>query len=107
MSRTNAISFVGIALSLFAAPVAAQTGDATRGLAIARTSCSSCHAIAKGVMDSPVARAPSFAKLANMPGMTRTALDVGLHTTHPKMPNFVVTDAEIDDLSAYLASIKD
>jgi hypothetical protein len=41
-----------------------------------------------------------------MPGMTSIALNVWLHTSHPTMPNLLVEPDRIDDLSAYLETLK-
>ena len=74
--------------------------------ALAEASCASCHAIgADGVSPNP--EAPTFTALANRPDMTRTALAVLLRTPHRTMPNLIVPADDIDDLAAYLASLRD
>jgi len=34
------------------------------------------------------------------------ALNVWLHTSHPTMPNFIIDPDRIDDLIAYIATLK-
>lgn len=77
----------------------------SRGLAYAQVNCANCHAIAAG-QRSPSPRARTFEAIANTPGMTRTALSAWLHTSHPSMPNLIISPNEIDDLSDYIATLK-
>lgn len=84
----------------------AEMGSPALGLRYAAQSCASCHAVAAGQTVSPNPNAPAFDTIANTPGLTRTALDAWLHTPHPSMPNLIVDPARIDDLSAYLATLK-
>ena len=85
---------------------AAQMGDPTRGQAYAEAVCASCHAVARGQINSPNPDAPAFDTVANMPGMTSIALNVWLHASHPTMPNLLVEPDRIDDLAAYLSTLK-
>ena len=39
--------------------------------------------------------------------MTTTALRVFLTTSHPKMPNLIVTPEEIADVTAYILSLRE
>jgi hypothetical protein len=50
---------------------------------------------------------PAFRNIANTPGMTATAIRVFLTTSHPKMPNLILTPEEIADVSAYILSLRD
>ena len=76
------------------------------GLAYAKQTCSSCHAVGSGENQSPNPSAPAFQTVANTPGMTRMALNAWLHTSHPTMPNFILDPNKIDDLSTYILSLK-
>jgi mono/diheme cytochrome c family protein len=84
----------------------ADAGDAALGLAYAQHTCASCHAIARGDMRSPDARARPFDAIANTPGMTRTALNAWLHSSHTNMPDFIVDAESSDDLHAYLMTLR-
>lgn len=82
-------------------------GDASRGRAYAEAVCASCHSVVGAGAASPNPLAPPFAEIANAPGMTQLALDVWLHSPHPNMPHFMVDEPHIEDLSAYLATLRD
>lgn len=97
-------AFVALA---FAPSAAAQDLAAvTRGLKYANGSCSECHAVAAGQRVSPSPNAPTFESVANIPGMTDMALNVWLHTSHPTMPNLIIKPESIDDLAAYIRTLK-
>ena len=83
-----------------------DTTEISRGLAYAQRVCAVCHAVAAGYRHSPNRAAPSFTVVANTPGMTRLALAAWLHSRHQSMPNLIVDQNEIDDLAAYLASLR-
>ena len=90
-----------------AAPTA-ETADAAamRGAAYAKQACATCHAVGAGEKKSPNTSAPAFQTVADTPGMTQMALNAWLHTSHPTMPNFLIDPNQIDDLAAYIASLK-
>jgi mono/diheme cytochrome c family protein len=97
-----------LALSLVASDVQAQgAGDPRAGLAIARQVCSECHAIQRGQVRSPNPRSPTFAELANTPGMTAAALTVALTTPHWRMPMFILTAEQRANTIAYILSLKE
>jgi len=50
---------------------------------------------------------PAFCDIANVPGMTAAALRVFLTSSHPKMPNLILTPEEIADVTAYILSLRD
>lgn len=81
-------------------------GNASIGLRYAEQNCASCHALAAGETWSPVPEATPFDTVANAPGMTRLALNAWLHTSHPSMPNLLVEEAQVDNLAAYLETLK-
>jgi mono/diheme cytochrome c family protein len=95
-----------VAATVFGAK--AQDGDIRAGHAFAREACRACH------MVDPEARAPrridigpAFRDIANARGMTATSIRVFLTTSHPKMPNLILTPDEIADVSAYILSLRD
>jgi mono/diheme cytochrome c family protein len=102
--RLSLIAMIG--LSALAAPVFAQeNGNPARGLVYARQACADCHAVGPDQRQSPDPKAPSFLAIANIPGMTRTAFNVWLFSSHPSMPQLIVEPDRIDDLAAYLATL--
>jgi hypothetical protein len=53
-----------------------------------------------------VAEAPRFEDIANTPGMTATALIAWFQTSHPTMPNVILTDEQTRDIVQYILSLK-
>jgi tetratricopeptide (TPR) repeat protein len=82
-------------------------GDAGKGLSYARKVCASCHNVLRSEGVSPNSRAPTFKKIANTPGMSVTALTVWSRTSHPTMPNLIIEPNDMDDLIAYILSLRD
>ena len=86
---------------------AVDVGDAQKGLAYARRICADCHHVLRSDGQSPNRRAPTFSRIANTPGMSVTALTVWSRTVHPTMPNLVINPSDMDDLIAYILSLRD
>ena len=103
-------SALAVLLALSISPVilrAQETGDPQKGIAFARQTCASCHAVEHGQASSPNPKAPSFDRIAATPGMTGTALNVSLHTPHRAMPDLILTKDEIRNLASYILSLKE
>jgi len=81
--------------------LAQQAGDPAAGLRLAEVSCLSCH----GTAAAP-RKALAFAAIAAMPSTTAESLGVFLRTSHPTMPNLVLSAAERDDVIAYILSLR-
>jgi mono/diheme cytochrome c family protein len=86
-------------------PTRAQT-DAAPGEALANEVCSECHAVENGNMRSPNPDAPPFQELANTPGISAMTIRVWLQSPHRTMPLLVLDEAEIDEISEYILSLK-
>jgi mono/diheme cytochrome c family protein len=96
-----------LVLSVGVSPVHAQAvGNPQQGLALAQQVCSECHAIRRGQILLPNARAPTFPDLATTPGMTVAALTVALTTPHAGMPMFMLTADQRQDVIAYILSLR-
>lgn len=86
-------------------------GDATAGRVLAERNCSRCHAIGPSEQ-SPVAAAPPFRTLVShyKPEDLQEALAEGIEVGHSgktiNMPPFRFEPSEIDDLIAYLNTLK-
>ena len=87
------------------APAPAETGDAGRGSALAERWCAKCHAIAPG-RQGPEPGIPSFMRMAAEPENTRSALRQFITIPHFEMPPQTLTTAEIDDVIAYILSLR-
>lgn len=78
-----------------------------RGLKFARNRCSDCHSVELG-SPSPLPKAPTFAVVANSPGLTKTNLTrwMGSHASHPREMYFEIPAEHVDDLVAYLMTMR-
>ena len=71
-----------------------EMGDPQAGLEYARSTCAVCHGIEDQQSLNP--KAPRFKDVANIPGMTPTALIVWLQgASHPRMPNIMFKGQEL------------
>jgi mono/diheme cytochrome c family protein len=91
---------------LAAAAVAQEPGDATQGQHLARTWCAACHMVEAAQRDGGATGIPTFAAIARMPSTTALSLHAFLQTTHGRMPDFQLSRDEINDVSAYILSLK-
>ena len=103
----RAASFIGAALfaAASAAQDAAETADAARGRALADRFCAKCHAIAPG-RTGPEPAVPSFMRMAADPEQTRASLRQFITLPHYEMEPQTLTSAEIDDVIAYILSLR-
>jgi mono/diheme cytochrome c family protein len=94
--------FTTILLVALATPARA---DAARGAAIAERWCASCHVIGPGRGGSVPQGPPTFPQVARS-GLTADQLRAFLSHPHGAMPDLSLTRAEIDDLVAYIATLR-
>ena len=106
MLKHRAIGFA--AILLLASPVAhAGIGDARAGHAFALENCRQCHDVGTGrKLSSLFSAGPAFRDVANMPTTTPLSLFVFLTTSHPTMPNLVLSRKEVDDVISYILSLR-
>jgi cytochrome c len=85
---------------------AQDIGDITAGRKLADNWCSSCHVVgpapARGVSNG----APTFAAIARMSSTTALSLRAFLQTPHSRMPDLHLSRDEIDDVAAYILSLR-
>ena len=62
--------------------------------------CPGCHGA------QTTSQAPAFSAIAAMPSTTAKSLEVFLRTSHPAMPNLILSDTDRDDLIAYILSLR-
>ncbi len=99
---------IGAALMavLGSGPVKAQSiGDLTAGRMIAATLCVQCHRIT-GSDNDPDRTPPDFGAVANMRSFTGLSMRVFLQTPHGQMPRYQFNQTEMDDIVAYLSSLR-
>jgi mono/diheme cytochrome c family protein len=105
---TIVIAVAAWALAAFAADAQEGAGDPQAGRVFARQVCSPCHVVAPGPHASRMFEiGPDFQTIANTPGMTATALNAFLLTSHPKMPNLILTPEESADVISYILSLRE
>ena len=118
--RAAALVLAGAALcalcasSLFAAGVP-TTPEVARGEHVARLVCSACHVVAADQDYPPLLNqaTPTFAEIANRPGVTVESLRRFITTTHwdvdklpMSMPNQMLSPAEAQAVSRYILSLR-
>ena len=104
--RSSLLIATAACLGLFAAALLtlpAQAADAMAGKLVAARWCSSCHTTS-AVKGGDVA--PPFEQLATRPGFNPDALRGFLANPHPPMRSLDLTRIEIDNLIAYLETLR-
>jgi mono/diheme cytochrome c family protein len=101
--RIPPLSALAVAFVL-AVPTVATAGDVAAGAALARQWCSGCHVVdeARRGTDS----APPLTTIAKRHAADESWLRGWLAQPHPPMPNFNLDRREIDDIIAYLGSLR-
>jgi mono/diheme cytochrome c family protein len=82
-----------------------QSVDPSVGRHLAETICSTCHQISATSPPGRNPAAPSFVDISRMPSTSELAIKVFLRTSHPTMPNFILSPEEIDSVTAYIRSL--
>ena len=97
-------------LLLCAAAASAQDipGNAAAGKRFSMGVCAECHMVAVGQSGLYRSDAPPFPDIANLPSTTVLSLRVFLQTPHAKrsMPDLVLTEDQMDDVIAYILSLR-
>lgn len=103
----RAVSMV-VALCTLAPVAHSQTRtDVGRGRETAERLCSGCHAIDGGTGGTyQKVDVPSFRVIANRANQTAERVRAFIMTPHPPMPTVPLTLAEINDVTAYILSVK-
>ena len=109
-ARVN-LGFVLAGIAAFAMSVglaAAQElpGDPWAGRTLALAECAACHEVEKGDRGAALPDPPGFQRIADNPAMTALALRVFLRTPHSDMPNLILSNAETDNLIAYILGLR-
>jgi len=76
-----------------------EIGDPAAGRQLTEAKCLRCH----GAVNN---KAPAFSAVAAMPSSTARSLSVFLRTSHPTMPNLMLTNTEMEDVIAYILSLR-
>ena len=94
-------------VSVTEAQVPGSAGDPVAGRLFALQSCTSCHIVAPGQANPEISTAaPAFKAIANAQTTTVTGLHVFLISSHPTMPDFVLSDDQRENVIAYILSLR-
>jgi mono/diheme cytochrome c family protein len=98
---------VALGASVSAAAQAQTAASIARGQEIAERACGGCHALA-GQPGRTVEgiSVPSFRAIAGRPNQTPQRLQNFIMTPHRPMPGIPLSLAEVDDVVAFLLSLK-
>jgi len=106
--KKRAASILAAGLSFLSCSLLLGPGAAAQvpeeGKALAEKWCRACHDT--GGNGSGTDAAPSFTSLANDDSYTDTRLKAWMMDPHPPMPNLDLTNREIENLLAYIKSLK-
>jgi mono/diheme cytochrome c family protein len=93
---------------LIAAPASAQTSTETvaAGRSLAMRSCSACHVVSERQQQPAVDGVSSFAQIARNPNTTPDGLRTFIQSPHPPMPNFSLSRKQLDEVTAYIMSLR-
>jgi mono/diheme cytochrome c family protein len=115
--RVLVVALLTMATGIAAYHAAAQSLDARiqRGRAIANSICWACHVVAPDQEFSPILRSPGpdFRAIGRRQDATADTLAAFLHSTHRlqgkpyAMPNPRLTDEMIEQVVAYILSLRD
>ena len=112
MSRLPVIGSFLVVMSFFglcatSPALAVDMGFAGNGEAIALEICSDCHVVSDRQMRVGLVALPTFREVANDPMRTEGWFRAFMRTPHNQMPNFMFSDDQLHDLSAYIRTLKD
>ncbi len=92
-------------MATLVATSAAMAGDPVSGGILARQWCSECHLVEPG-QTAASDEAPPFSAIADDPDTTQDGLETWLSDPHPPMPKLQISRPDINDLVAYILSLK-
>ena len=83
-----------------------EIGNAAAGKQLAERWCSSCHVVGPATTQGTSNGAPPFIAVARMASTTAMSLRAFLLTPHARMPDLHLSQDEIDNLTAYILSMR-
>jgi mono/diheme cytochrome c family protein len=84
----------------------AEAGDPDAGHTLVMKWCANCHVVDPAQKQGTSNGAPTFPAIAQMKSTTEMSLHVFLQTPHSRMPDLHLTRDEIDNVTAYILSLK-
>ncbi len=95
-----------LAMALGWSAAGQDIGDPVAGRGLAEKWCNSCHVVDPKARDAVSTGAPAFTAVARMSSATPLSLRVFLQTPHERMPDLHLTGDEIDNMIAYILSLR-
>jgi mono/diheme cytochrome c family protein len=83
-----------------------SVGNPGFGKGLANPLCGDCHIVSPDQQFSGGRLGPNLVERARDPGITELALRSYMQTTHPVMPNIMLSQQQTDDIIAYLLTFK-
>jgi mono/diheme cytochrome c family protein len=93
-------------MAVFFMASVAQAQDILAGRQIAKTWCSGCHQVDRQERKTGNDAVPSFRSVAQMDSTTMMSLSAFLATPHSRMPDYALSRTEIQNVSAYILSLR-
>jgi cytochrome c len=91
-----------------ASSATALAGDAKLGEKVAQKLCVNCHIVEPGGVANEVNPSiPPFMAIAKKPDQSESLIRGFLIDPHPPMPNIQLTAHELDNIAAYIMSLKE
>jgi mono/diheme cytochrome c family protein len=81
-------------------------GNAGYGRVVAIDLCGDCHIVSPDQSPDGMRPGPNLMERVRQPEITELALRSYLRTSHPVMPNIMLTQEQADDIIAYLMTFK-
>lgn len=81
-------------------------GDPWAGRVFVRENRSDCHDVEREWNELAASYGPAFVDVAAAPGTTAIRLRVFLRSSHIEMPNFILTEHEVDDVISYILTLR-
>lgn len=107
MQHLPALTLAVSALVAASASAQEDTMVVTAGRDLALKWCAECHVVDKSQEKAASDAVPSFYAVADHPSTTETGLKAFLMSPHKKqMPNIMLTREQIDDVVAYILSLR-
>lgn len=102
------VSVVFIVLLVWAMIGVAGAGDATLGRPLAQKLCVNCHIVEPDGSAAVVNEAiPTFMAIARKPDQSESRIRGFILNPHPLMPDVQLTAQELDNIAAYIISLKE
>jgi mono/diheme cytochrome c family protein len=85
---------------------AVQQERLSYGRVVAESWCANCHVVGPAQRQAPGDAAPPFAAVARMPSTTEMSLRVFLQSPHARMPDYRLSQSELDSVVTYILSLR-